>query len=96
MQVFYHHLQGGVPRDEALRRAKLRFRQTSSALADPHFWAAFVLTGDGLHPVPRAVTWNAIAIVAAGLAAVLITAIRLYRRRRQAGKSEVRSLKSEV
>ena len=96
MQVFYHHLQGGVPRDEALRRAKLRFLHTPSALADPHFWAAFVLTGDGLHPVPRAVTWNAVAIVAAGLAAVLITAIRLYRRRRQAGKPEVRSLKSEV
>ncbi|PYR21906.1 MAG: hypothetical protein DMF94_06460 [Acidobacteria bacterium] len=98
MQVFYHHLQGSVPRDEALRRAKLRFLHTPSGLADPHFWAAFVLTGDGLHPVPRAVTWNAVAIVAAGLAAVLITATRLYRRRWQAAgrKLKEKSQKSEV
>src|SRR5437867_977445 len=98
MQVFYHHLQGSVPRDEALRRAKLRFLHTPSGLADPHFWAAFVLTGDGLHPVPRAGTWNAVALVAAGLAAVLITATRLYRRRWQAAgrKLKEKSLKSEV
>jgi tetratricopeptide (TPR) repeat protein len=81
MQLLYHHLQRGVPRDEALRQAKLRFLHTPSALADPHFWAAFVLTGDGLHPVPRAVTWNAVAIVTAGLAVIPVMGTRLYRRR---------------
>jgi tetratricopeptide (TPR) repeat protein len=58
MKVFYHHLQRGVTRDEALRRAKLAFLDSGTAAADPHFWAAFVLTGDGLRPVPRAVPWS--------------------------------------
>jgi CHAT domain-containing protein len=57
MAVFYHHLQSGLTRDEALRRAKLRFLESDTALADPHYWAAFVLTGDGLRPVPRAIGW---------------------------------------
>ena len=82
MQVFYHHLQSGLPRDEALRRAKLRFLESGSALADPHFWGAFVLTGDGLHPIPRAVSLRVVA--AASLATLLVlgvTATR-YRARR--------------
>jgi len=74
MQVFYHHLNRGEPRDEALRRAKLRFLGGGSTLADPHYWAAFVLTGDGFHPVPRAIAWStiigaAIAIAIGGVAA---------------------------
>lgn len=82
MQVFYHHLQSGLPRDEALRRAKLRFLESGSALADPHFWGAFVLTGDGLHPIPRAMSLRVVA--AASLATLLVlgvTATR-YRARR--------------
>jgi CHAT domain-containing protein len=83
MQVFYHHLQRGVPRDEALRRAKLRFLEPGSDLADPHFWAAFVLTGDGLRPIPRAISWTlltSISLVVLGLA--LVPVVRYQRRRR--------------
>ncbi len=57
MRIFYHHLQRGVPRDEALRRAKLRMLESGSPQAHPHFWAAFVLTGDGIRAIPRAVSW---------------------------------------
>ena len=63
MRIFYHHLQRGVARDEALRRAKLRMLESGSTLAHPHFWAAFVLTGDGLRPVPRSVSWPVFLLI---------------------------------
>jgi CHAT domain-containing protein len=70
MSGFYHHLQTGAPRDEALRRAKLRFLQSGRPLADPHFWAAFVLTGEGARPVSRAIPWSYVA-AALAIAGVL-------------------------
>ena len=70
MEVFYHHLQRGESRDEALRLAKVRFLQSGSSLAHPHYWAAFVLTGDGLRPVPRAISW--IWVGAASLLSILV------------------------
>lgn len=84
MQLFYHHLQRGVPRDEALRRAKLRFLEAGSGMADPHFWAAFILTGDGMRPVPRAISWTMIGTTTLGLIALALVALTLYRRRRRA------------
>ena len=83
MEVFYHHLQRGERRDEALRRAKLRFVQSGNELADPHFWAAFALSGEALRPIPRAISWTTVAIAGAGplLAFALIRA-RVSRRRR--------------
>ena len=74
MKIFYHHVQQGLPRDEALRRAKLRFIE-SRALAHPHYWAAFVLTGDGVRPVPTALSWTAVlapSVVLLGLAGAVI------------------------
>jgi len=70
MQIFYHHLQRGVDRDEALRRAKLRFLESGTNLADPHFWAAFVLSGEALRPVPRAMSWTAAALMALAIVAL--------------------------
>jgi CHAT domain-containing protein len=70
MQVFYHHLNRGEPRDEALRRAKLKFLSGGSTLADPHYWASFVLTGDGFHAVPRAIAWS--SIIGAAIAATIV------------------------
>jgi len=90
MKVFYHHLQRGVPKDEALRRAKLRFLDSGSTLSNPHFWAAFVLAGDGLRPVPRALSWRTILgfilllmLIVAGAIAVI------YTRRRNRGLMHV-------
>jgi tetratricopeptide (TPR) repeat protein len=85
MQIFYHHLQRGVPRDEALRRAKLRFIEPGSDLADPHYWAAFVLTGDALRPIPRAISWTAVTATTAGFLALALLPFRLYRASRRAG-----------
>jgi CHAT domain-containing protein len=80
MKVFYHHLQAGAARDEALRRAKLAFLDSNTAAADPHFWAAFVLSGDGLRPVPRAIPWSYLAL---GGAAVLVLVFLVTRRIRR-------------
>jgi CHAT domain-containing protein len=76
MTGFYHHLQRGAPRDEALRRAKLRLLTSGTALADPHYWAAFVLTGDGLRPVPRPLSWTAFALVVTAIGLLIVFAIR--------------------
>jgi tetratricopeptide (TPR) repeat protein len=81
MRVFYHHLQRGATRAEALRRAKLRFME---ARHDPHYWAAFVLTGDGLRPVSTAVRWSSILIAAGVVVGIGAAAlwVRSARRRR--------------
>jgi hypothetical protein len=80
MKVFYHHLQSGQSRAEALRAAKLRFLQSGGPLGDPHYWAAFVLTGDGERPIPRALHWSTVAL--ALCAAVLIVAALIVLLRR--------------
>ena len=75
MKVFYFHLQRGVSRAEALRRAKLRFLQSGSALSNPHYWAAFVLTGEGEQPIPRATRWSSIAVAIGLIATAIVIAV---------------------
>jgi CHAT domain-containing protein len=79
MRVFYHHLQRGATRAEALRRAKLRFRES-----DPHYWAAFTLTGDGLRPVSTAVRWWSIIAMALAVSLAGVVVAMLIRRNRSA------------
>jgi CHAT domain-containing protein len=83
MQVFYHYLGRREPRDQALRHAKLRFLNERSDLSDPHYWAAFLLTGDGFRPVPRAVTWRDLLALAIALSIAGAFGARLYRRRKK-------------
>jgi CHAT domain-containing protein/tetratricopeptide (TPR) repeat protein len=78
MRVFYHHLQRGMTRAEALRRAKLRFLESG---ADPHYWAAFVLTGEGLRPVSTSVRWSSIVIAAIAVACIVAVGVWWTRRR---------------
>jgi len=82
MRVFYYHLQLGLARDEALRRAKLRLIRSDTALADPHYWAAFVMTGDALRPIPRAVSWRTVGISLLTVAIAVSGAVAWQRRRR--------------
>ncbi len=84
MKVFYHHLQRGASRDDALRQAKLRFLRSGSGLSEPHYWAAFVLSGEGVGPVPLAVRWSSVALVAGmvvAMALLLAWGARLRRHR---------------
>ncbi len=47
MEGFYRHLAAGLPKDEALRRAKLDYLAGSGPLeSHPFFWAGFVHAGD--------------------------------------------------
>jgi tetratricopeptide (TPR) repeat protein len=81
MRVFYHSLQQGMTRAEALRRAKLRFLESGTNLAHPHYWAAFVLTGDGTRPLPRVVAWSWVAWMSAVPVVVGLTITRRWRKR---------------
>jgi len=46
MKIFYKHLQQGMPKDEALRRAKLELiKGQKQAWQHPYYWAPFVLIG---------------------------------------------------
>jgi len=44
MRVFYRQLAAGRSKAQALRRAQLELRK-SAAMADPYYWASFVLLG---------------------------------------------------
>lgn len=82
MKQLYFELGRGEPKAEALRRAKLRFLRSDTPLRHPRFWAAFVLSGDGLRPIPRAVSWSAVLapLVVLLAAAGLVAASRRARR----------------
>ncbi|MFL5302448.1 MAG: CHAT domain-containing protein [Anaeromyxobacteraceae bacterium] len=81
MKQFYFELGRREAKAEALRRAKLRFLRSGTALSHPRFWAAFVLNGDGLRPIPHGLTWTGLL---APLPVVLLAAAVL------AGRLKVR------
>jgi CHAT domain-containing protein len=83
MRVFYHHLQRGVPRDEALRLAKSKLLDSGAEVADPHFWASFVMTGDALQSIPGPVAWTTLGALLLGIAAATTVAIRFASSRRK-------------
>lgn len=45
MELFYRHFKSGMPRQEALRQAKLDYLDAKHKV-HPYFWAPFVLLGD--------------------------------------------------
>ncbi len=86
MKQFYFELGRRQPKAEALRLAKLRFLRSGGPLQHPRFWAAFVLNGDGLRPIPSVFPWTGLlAPVAAALFGAAVLAGR--RRRRLQGAS---------
>ena len=47
MGHFYHHLAAGLPKDEALRRARLDYLEAADPRrAHPYYWAHLVAVGD--------------------------------------------------
>ncbi len=81
MEQLYFELNRGKPKAEALRVAKLRFLRSGTELRHPRYWAAFILTGDGLSPIPKVLSWSTLL----GLLGVLLlgggVAATLARRR---------------
>ena len=77
MAQLYFELNRGKPKAEALRLAKLRFLGSGTALRHPRYWAAFILTGDGLSPIPRVLSWSMLlgavgVLLLGGVAAMLV------------------------
>jgi hypothetical protein len=78
MAQLYFELNRGKPKAEALRLTKLRFLRSGTALRHPRYWAAFILTGDGLSPIPRVLSWSTLLgvvgmlLLGGGVAATLI------------------------
>jgi CHAT domain-containing protein/tetratricopeptide (TPR) repeat protein len=47
MEKFYYYLKENMPKDQALRKAKLDYIDRSDGItADPYFWAGFIHIGD--------------------------------------------------
>ncbi len=58
-KLFYQNIKIGMPKDEALRQAKLSYIEQSS-LPAPYFWSTFVITGN-MKPIdlnPRRSIWK--------------------------------------
>lgn len=93
-QFYFYALEQHQPKAEALRLAKLKFLASGSQLQDPRFWAAFVLNGEGLVPLPRFISWT--KLMAAPLstlaATVLLVVLALGSRRKLHRKHNARSI----
>ena len=76
---FYSHLAGGAPKDEALRRAKLKFISAGGPTAHPCYWAAFLLTGDGASPLSPVIRWWQIGLPGFGLMGLVAIFWRMAR-----------------
>jgi len=76
MKQFYFFLNKGEGKSEALRSAKLAFLRSRTEAANPRYWGAFVLTGDGAAPLPRVFPWSFVALAGAAAAAGMAAAAR--------------------
>ncbi len=76
IQRFYEGLDSGLPKDEALRRAKLSFLASASgehsALAHPYYWAPMICIGD---PRPYRIASFPWLFLVLGAASVVIGAV---------------------
>lgn len=81
MQIFYQHLSKGEAKAEALRAAKLSFILHRGPRAQPRYWAAFVLNGDGQQPIRPVFRWTWIAALLALSLAIAVTVFSRYQRR---------------
>lgn len=83
-QFYYFAIQKRQPKAQALRSAKLRFLHSGTGLANPAHWAAFVVNGSGMDPVPRFVSWVEIAVASVAIIILsVLTALALSRHRRR-------------
>ena len=81
-QFYFFLLKQHKPKAEALRLAKLEFLHSGTALNHPRYWAAFVLNGDGVEPVPEFIPWQVVLIPIPVLVLVVLFSLRLRIRSR--------------
>ena len=81
MESFYAYLKEGLPKDEALRRAKLDYiTQAGELAASPYFWSSFVNIGDTA-PVSFRSPWQPIYLALGPAMAIFLISLFLLRRR---------------
>ncbi|MEO0339968.1 MAG: CHAT domain-containing tetratricopeptide repeat protein, partial [Bacteroidota bacterium] len=78
MASFYEGLKRGLPKDQALQAAKLKFLE-ENADSHPYYWSTFVAVGD-MKPLPTKNLQQALPIALVGLALVALVGFRLRRR----------------
>ena len=71
-QFYYFALKKRQSKAEALRSAKLKFLHSGTKLENPGYWAAFVLNGDGLEPVPMVISWTELAAFGAAILLIIV------------------------
>jgi CHAT domain-containing protein/tetratricopeptide (TPR) repeat protein len=64
-QFYFYAADRRMPRGEALRQAKLKFLRSNSPVESPKYWAAFVLSGESLIPLPTVLSWRTLGSTAA-------------------------------
>lgn len=83
MELFYEGIKNGLPKDEALRNAKLAFLAASDPLmANPYYWAGFVFVGNPapIHVEQTNINWLLyVAIVITIL--IILLMIRIIRKK---------------
>jgi hypothetical protein len=80
-QFYYFLLKQHKSKAEALRLTKLEFLRSGTELGHPKYWAAFVLNGDGMDPVPRFLSWQVVLLPVLLLLAVVLVLWQLRVRR---------------
>lgn len=79
MEYFYQAISEGKDKDQALRKAKLKFLENSDPLhAHPYFWAGYILIGKKTPLYHSTRIWWIIG----GTALIIVIAIILFTRRR--------------
>lgn len=81
-QFYFFLLKKHNSKAEALRLTKLEFLRSGTELSHPRFWAAFVLNGDGIEPVPRFIPWQALLSPLLVLAAAALVWMQVRKRRK--------------
>jgi CHAT domain-containing protein len=75
MEAFYENLRAGLPKDRALRQAKLTYLESHPNEASPFFWAPSVLYGSP-QPVPLSGR-DSVSLWAWGAAVLILTTLLL-------------------
>ncbi len=78
MQTFHQNLKEGLPKDQALRQAKLSYiQQAPPEQRHPYFWAGFTLTGSTHALNTKSNVYPYIAAITIGLLCIIFLIIKM-------------------
>ena len=89
MKQFYYFLERNETKGDALTLAKRRLAVAGGDLSHPYYWAAFVLNGDAMAPVPLPLGAGTLLLSFGTLAALSALTIRIRARGSRAQKASL-------